>query len=72
MPVLKKIVELEELEEFNTSSIDMGDIGNRPLPEKYYDIDKFQFTDAYIDFLSYILGEPDFLQFNLDFPVVIP
>jgi 6-phosphofructokinase 1 len=72
MPVLKKIVELEELEEFNTSSIDMGDIGNRPLPEEYYDIDKFQFTDAYIDFMSYILGEPDFLQFNLDFPVVIP
>lgn len=72
MPVLNKIATYQELEEFNCSSVDMGSIGNRPLPEEYYNIDKFQFTDAYVDFLTHILGKPSFLQFNYDFPVVIP
>ena len=37
MPVLKKLARFQELEEYNTASIDMGDIGNRPLPLEYYD-----------------------------------
>lgn len=72
MPVISKIVKYQELEEFNTSSIDMGSIGNCPLNEVYYDVSKFKFTDAYIDFLSHIIGDPHFLEFNYDFPVVIP
>ena len=72
MPVMNKIVSFPELEEYNTSSIDMGDIGNRPLPEAYYDIEKFRFTDAYIDFLSKILKRQRYEDFEYDFPVVIP
>jgi len=72
MPVMKKLVGYQELEEFNTSSIDMGDIGNHPLPNDYYDVNKFQFTEAYSNFLSHILGHQHFLEFNYDFPVVLP
>ena len=72
MPVMKKIVPNVELEEFNTTSIDMGAVGNRPLAEDYYDVNTFSFTDAYSDFLSNILGKPAFDEFRYDFPVVIP
>jgi 6-phosphofructokinase 1 len=72
MPVLKKMARYQELEEFNTTSIDMGDICNHPLPDVYYDINKFKFSDAYMDFMSYILDKPHFLKFDYDFPVVIP
>lgn len=72
MPVMKKIVPLVELEEFNTTSIDMGAVGNKPLSEDYYDINRFSFTDAYRDFLTKILGKPEFDEFRYDFPVVIP
>lgn len=72
MPVLKKMARYQELEEFNTTSIDMGDICNHPLPDVYYDINKFKFSDAYTDFMSYILDKPHFLKFDYDFPVVIP
>jgi 6-phosphofructokinase len=72
MPVLKKIVPFAELEEFNTSSIDMGAIGNRSLPEEYYDVNRFIFTETYTDFMNNILEKPDFREFPYDFPVVIP
>ena len=47
MPVVSNIVPLTEMEEFNTSSIDMGAIGNRPLPPEYYNPETFTFTEAY-------------------------
>jgi len=72
MPVMKKIVPHVELEEFNTTSIDMGSVGNKPLSEDYYDINRFSFTPAYADFLSKILEKPTFEEFRYDFPVVIP
>ncbi len=72
MPVMDKIVSHHELEEFNTSKVDMGSIGNKPLSTDYYDVNKFEFTDAYIDFLTSILGKPQFTDFEYDFPVVIP
>ena len=72
MPVLKKIVCFPELEEFNTSSVDMGSIGNKPLDEAYYDVNDFKFTDAYTHFMHMVLGEKHFLNFDYDFPVVIP
>ncbi|MFC1732929.1 6-phosphofructokinase [candidate division KSB1 bacterium] len=72
MPVMAKMVPYEELEEFNTSSIDMGEIGNRPLAEEYYDVNKFMFTEAYTDFIGKILKYPRYTDFEYDFPVVIP
>jgi 6-phosphofructokinase 1 len=72
MPFMQKIVKFQELEEFNTASVDMGSIGNRPLPEQYYDINEFKFTPAYTDFLMHILGKQHFIEFDSDFPVVIP
>jgi hypothetical protein len=72
MPVLKKIVPFMELEECYTTSIDMGTVGNKPLPEEYYDIGKFSFTDAYCNFLGNILEQPVTEDFRYDFPVVSP
>jgi len=65
-------VDYVELEEFNTSSIDMGDIGNKPLPDLYYDAERFRFTPAYDHFLNMVLQRPRYTDFNYDFPVVIP
>lgn len=72
MPVMTRIVPFVELEEFNTGSIDMGTVGNKPLSDDYYDINTFRFTDAYTDFLTQILEKPDYDEFRYDFPVVIP
>lgn len=70
MPVMAKVVECGLLEEFNTSSIEMGNIGNRPLADEYYDINKFNFTDAFVDFGQNIIGKPYRPEFKYDFPVV--
>lgn len=72
MPVMKDIVPYSELEEYHTTAIDMGDIGNFPLPQAYYDSNKFQFSDQYVDFLTNIIGAPYRMEFNHDFPIVIP
>jgi len=72
MPVINKIVPLSEMEEYNTSSIDMGSIGNQPLQGIYYDEKKFTFTDAYVDFLKNILKEPYLPIFGFDFEKVNP
>lgn len=72
MPVLKQVVPYQELEEFHTSSIDMGDIGNKELPSEYYSADNFMFTDAYVDYLSHIIGKPRTINFDTDFPIVVP
>lgn len=70
MPVLSKVVHCNELEEFNTTSIDMGSIGNIPLPEVYYDKDKFNVNEAYCDFLSHVMEPIPELRFESDFPVI--
>ena len=72
MPVMTKIVPFVELEEYNTTAIDMGAVGNKPLSEEYYDINSFSFTDAYADFLKNILESPSYPEFKYDFPVVVP
>ncbi|HTX87487.1 MAG TPA: 6-phosphofructokinase [Bacteroidales bacterium] len=72
MPVMKRVVPLVEVEEFNTTSIDMGTVGNKSLPDEYYDIERFSFTPAYFHFLEMILEKPDLDEFKYDFPVVIP
>ncbi len=72
MPVMSKIVPTEQLEEYNTDTIDMGSIGNRPLQNDYYDSDSFTFTDAYVDFLTHILGKPYTSSFGYTFAKVNP
>ena len=72
MPVMQKMVSTEELEEYNSTSIDMGSIGNQSLQPIYYDEKKFVFTDAYIDFLKNILGEPYLPTFGFDFKKINP
>lgn len=72
MPVLKDIVPYNELEEYHTGTIDMGNIGNFPLPKEYYDANTFNFTPQYTDFLTNIIGQPYRMEFNHSFPVVIP
>ncbi|MDR3046704.1 MAG: 6-phosphofructokinase [Bacteroidales bacterium] len=72
MPVMRNIVDYSELEEYHTEAIDMGNIGNFPLPELYYNANDFSFTEQYIDFLTHIIGEPFRMEFNHIFPVVIP
>lgn len=72
MPVLKDIVPYNELEEYHTGAIDMGNIGNFPLPKEYYDANTFNFTSQYTDFLTNIIGQPYRMEFNHSFPVVIP
>ena len=72
MPVMRDIVPYCELEEFHTDAIEMGNIGNFPLPNQYYNTNEFQFSDQYVDFLTHIIGEPYRMEFNHQFPVVIP
>jgi len=72
MPVMRKLVPYFELEEYHADAIEMGNIGNFPLPRPYYDANEFQFSDQYVDFLSCIIGEPYRMEFNHQFPVVIP
>jgi 6-phosphofructokinase 1 len=72
MPVMRDIVPYSELEEFHTDAIDMGNIGNFPLPSNYYNPNEFQFTDQYVDFLTNIIGAPYRMEFTHNFPIVIP
>lgn len=72
MPVISNIVSYPKLEEFNTAAIDMGNIGNKPLPMEYYDLNKFDFTPAYEDFLKNIVGERQYPEFKYNFPIVVP
>ena len=69
---MQTITDHIQLEEFNTTSIDMGDVGNKPLPSEYFDVNTYRFTDTYKDFLTHILGRPSFPEFKYDFPVVVP
>jgi 6-phosphofructokinase 1 len=72
MPVMNKIVKKEELEEYNATSIDMGFIGNQPLQDIYYNTNEYTFTDAYVDFLKNILGNPFLPSFGYHFEKVNP
>ncbi len=72
MPAMNKIFPVEQLEEYNTTSIDMGSIGNQPLQSIYFDEKEFVFTDAYTNFLSNILEEPYLPTFGYTFEKVDP
>ena len=72
MPVMKTLVPFVELEEFNTSAIDMGKVGNKPLSEDYFDAGAFSFTGAYWNFLERVMEKPEFDDFLYEFPIVVP
>ncbi len=72
MPVLSKLSTYQELEVYNTDTIDMGKIENKPLPEEYYISEEFQFNERYIDFLSYFIDKPKQIRFDYNFPKVKP
>ncbi|MEG1497921.1 MAG: 6-phosphofructokinase [Bacteroidales bacterium] len=72
MPVLNTVVNYDELEEYNTACIDMGTIGNQPLPQDYYNTNDFTMTPAYKDFLGHVMEPMNFMKFNYNFPVVVP
>jgi len=72
MPVLSKIVHFQDLYEYNTKTIDMGNVGNFPLPLDYYDEENFHFNNKYIDFLSHIINKPNITKFEHNFPKVSP
>ena len=72
MPVLRKLTTYQEIEEYNTATIDMGNIGNKSLPETYYDHQNFHFNEKYYDFLSYFIDQPKRILFNYSFPKVKP
>ena len=59
---MAKCLHLQELsfpyiEEYNTTAIDMGNIGNLPLPLDYYNPDEFEISEPYYDFLYHILAQ---------------
>lgn len=72
MPVMNKMVAVNGLEEYNTTAIDMGTVGNQPLQDIYYNSNEFKFTDAYVDFLKNILGEPYLPSFGYEYKKVFP
>ncbi len=72
MPVLSKLSTYQELEVYNTDTLDMGNIGNKPLPDIYYLPDEFQFSEQYVDFLSYFIDKPKQIRFDHNFPKVKP
>ena len=50
----------------------MGSIVIQPLQYVYYNTNEFTFTDAYVDFLKYILGNPFLPEFGYHFEKVKP
>lgn len=72
MPVLTNVTTYQEIEEYNCSTIDMGQIENFPLPSYYYNEESFQFSDLYYDFLGHMLERPSERRFCSDFPKVYP
>jgi len=72
MPVLKRIESFPYIEEYNTTAIDMGNIGNLPLPLDYYNPDEFEISEPYYDFLYHILGPIEKYEFKYKYPKVYP
>ncbi len=72
MPVLTNVTPYQEIEEYNCSTIDMGQIENFSLPKYYYDFENFQFNQNYFDFLSHMVEKPRERRFCSDFPKVNP
>ncbi len=72
MPVLKKLSNFTEIEEYNCGTVDMGSIENFPLPMSYYDIENFVLNEKYLDFITHIVKQPRSALFENHFPKVYP
>lgn len=70
--VLKKLSTYQEVEEYNTSTIDLQAIEAKSVPEYYYDYENFHFNERYFDFISYFVDRPKGIYFNYNFPKVVP
>ncbi len=59
MPVLKEIDPLNQLNFNSVQTMPIEKIGNQPLPVRdYYNEFSFKIKEAYLDFLSILLGKP--------------
>lgn len=72
MPVMSKLSTFQEIEEYHMDTIDMGKIGNQPLPFDYFDKEEYHFNEKYMDFLSYFIDKPKSIRFDYNFPKVKP
>ncbi len=73
MPAMEIMGNFREMEAYNAHAVDMGSIGNFPLPiDIYYDEKEFNVTDAYRDFLEKILGEKYKLPRMIEYQRVVP
>lgn len=72
MPVLTNVSTYKEIEEYNCSTIDMGQIENFPLPDYFYDKNEFQFNNIYDNFLGHMIERPKKRFFDVSFEKVMP
>lgn len=70
--VLNKLSTYQEIEEYNTGTVNLTDLDVQTVPEYYYDYDNFHFNERYFDFISYFVDRPKGIFFNYNFPKVIP
>ena len=71
MPVLEKLSNFREIEEYNTHCIDMGAIQNMSLPSTYYDFENFNFNKKYYDFITNFALDARRELFEYNFPKVV-
>jgi len=58
MPVLGRIAPFREVEAYNTKTISLETLGNKSFPaEIYYDENRFNVTEDYMEFISNIIPE---------------
>lgn len=73
MPTMSIVGKYREIEAYNAHSIDLGEIGNFPLPiDYYYNQNEYQVNESYLDFLSRILEEKYRLPRMIEYERVIP
>lgn len=72
MIVLAKLSTYQEMEEYNTGTIDLNDIEMKTVPSYYYDVENFHFNERYLDYTSYFVESPKGIYFNYNFPKVQP
>ncbi|MBI5218040.1 MAG: 6-phosphofructokinase [Bacteroidia bacterium] len=68
MIVLNKLSTYQEIEEYNTGTINLKEITCKTVPGYYYDPDNFHFNEKYYDFISYFVEKPKGIYFNYNFP----
>lgn len=73
MPTMKLVDEFRHIEAYNAHDIDLGQIGNFPMPiNTYYDEENFTINAKLKHFLSLILGTAYKLPRRIEYKQVIP